>query len=581
MPKSTKAILDCSTRRPDDTTRPPRPLRGRAKALTTVVSLALLTACSAAPPMHTVPPTPSVPPLSAAQREAVGIITLGHVTRNADLGASLGGYRVDSFCAGPIAGVIANVGDTDVTERFRATFARVMGDQLGFRVAGEMDTLFRRTGADSKAEFVVAARIEDLRFSLCRQQNLVGRQIGLSGEATARIAWRMLDRKTERLIYDGETVARGAQMTPALVHIEEVLLTRLFQDALIRLAADNRFRRAVISGIPRADALRQAEAMSSGWPPTAPAPWAGSSPASGLLTLTGPPLHTRPFSANADRIRAATITILGMTGHGSGFFVTHDGWALTNNHVVTDNDVLRVRLVDGRELWARVVRRHPLRDVALLRVAGQGLEALPIRPTLAQVSETTYAIGTPMDRALGQTVSQGIISAWRPGASRGLDVYQATTPVHRGNSGGPLVDAWGNVVAITVSGLTHGRTALGSSLSFFIPVHDALRHLGLTIVATPGAGAVGAPPTVDAGGRPGPWTAPSWTAPHATPPAGAMWTADMVPAPSRSSSPGAGPAAPPRTSLSVPPPPGGAVLDAPPPPAPTSGPVPPGRAPLL
>ncbi len=554
--------------------------------MTTVITLALLTACSAAPPLHTVPPTPPVPPLSPAQYEAVGIITLGHVTRNADPGASFGGYRVDSFCAGPIAGVAAHVGDANVTERFRATFARVMGDRLGFRVAGEMDALFRPTGADSKAEFVVAARIEDLRLSLCRRVNLLGRQIGLSGEATARIAWRMLDRKTERLIYDGETLARGAQRTPALVRIEDVLLTRLFEDALIRLAADNRFRRAVVSGVPRADALRQAEAMSGGWPPApsraptaAPAPWTTASANPGTLTLTGPPLYTRPFSANADRIRAATITIMGMTGHGSGFFVTRDGWALTNNHVVTDNEVLRVRLVDGRELWARVVRRHPGRDVALLKVVGQGLEALPIRPTLAQVSETTYAIGTPMNRALGQTVSQGIISAWRPRARRGLDVYQATAPVHGGNSGGPLVDAWGNVVAITVSTVTDGRAALGSSLSFFIPVHDALRHLGLMIVPTPGA----PPMTVHTGGQPGHWTAPmaaaSSTAPHTTPP-DAPGTMGMVSAPGWPS-PDTKSFAPPGPSLSVPPPPGGAVLDAPLPPAPTLGPVTPGRVPLL
>nr|WP_246423096.1 trypsin-like peptidase domain-containing protein [Roseospira visakhapatnamensis] len=289
-----------------------------------------------------------------------------------------------------------------------------------------------------------------------------------------------------------------------------------------------------------------------------------------------------------------------MQGHGSGFFVSPDGWALTNAHVVDQGDVVRVRLVDGRELWARVARRHPIRDVALLRVVGQGLAAVPIRPTLARVSETTYAVGTPVDRDLGQTVSQGIISAWRPGDRHGMDVYQATTPIHSGNSGGPLVDAWGNVVAITVSTI-RGGGAMGSSLSFFIPVHDALRHLGVVIqpapaapqppafmphpmppaMASPMVPSMGLPMTTPMppgfGGmtaHPGPAATPPWSAPGT-----------RRGAPSISTPPPLDPRVAPvdaPASLSIPPPPGGAPLEAPPPPAATvPDRVTPGRVPLL
>jgi len=529
----------------------------------------LVAACSAAPDLPTVPPAPSVPPLSAAQREVVGLLALDRVLQSAGPGTDQGGYRSDTFCAGPIGGVSAQVGDPQFAIRLHATFARVIGDHLGFRVAGDPNTLFPQASAASQAEFLLAARVEDLRYSLCRQLTLLGRQIGLTGEVTARFTWQMLDRKTGRLVYDGRTLAHGEQIEPVLTQIEGVLLDRLFEDALVRLAADNRFRRAVVSDLPSTDALRRAEAQATEWtrtgPPDGGRPWgaplapsgivapngwaAGPSPtaahsrpfaadasAAGLLTLTGPPFFVRPFAVNADRIRAATVTVLGMGNHGSGFFLTDDGWLLTANHVVADSDVVRVRLLDGRDLWARVVRRHPLRDVALLRVAAHGLDALPIRPTRADVSETTYAIGTPLDRALGQTVSQGIISAWRPDSKDGLDVYQATTPVHGGNSGGPLVDAWGNVVAITVSTMTSGAGAsFGSSVSFFIPIHDALRHLGIEVLTgSHAASPAGLPAadttaivTPDAAAMP--WDAGAFQGqPTVPPPPGA----DTLPAPS-------------------------------------------------
>ncbi|MBB4313740.1 S1C family serine protease [Roseospira marina] len=481
-----------------------------------VLAAALLAACAGPVPLHEVPPRPEVPPLTPAQQAAVGTVALADVAVSAD--AETGRCRLDAVC-GPGGPVRPWSESRDVTEPLRTVFRATLGETLGFRVAGDPDDLFGYARAHADAEFQLAARFRSVRYDLCREVNLLGFPVGTSGAASADIAVQLLDQKTGQVAYQTRVTARATLDDPLGSGAEERLRAAVFADALHRLAADNGFRRALVSGIPSHDALRRAEGVpapgpygalpstADGWgaawsagaspgvhptasygTPTAYAGFGGgglSAPSAafatgspGGLTLSGPPLFAEPLALNVEQVRAATVTVLGMAGHGSGFFLTRDGWVLTNAHVVAGGDVFRLRLVDGREVWARVERRHPRRDVALLKAIGQGFAALPLRPTLAQASETAYAIGTPRNRGLGQSVSQGIISAYRPQGLDGLDVYQATTPIHPGNSGGPLVDAWGNVVALAVAMLSDSRQGVG----FFIPVHDAVRHVGVRVI---------------------------------------------------------------------------------------------------
>jgi len=416
-------------------------------------------------------------------------------------------------------------GEQTITDDLQDVFISELGTRLGFRVVGNPDDLFGRSTARAEAEFQLAARIRSLRFDLCHEVNILGLGVGSSGAASGEVMMQLLDQKTGQVVYETRVTAAARLKEPVNGWPTDLLRAMVFRDALQRLAADNAFRRALISGLPTSDALRQADQRHGGYggyrPPTPYAPPAPSA-ATGGLQFMGPPLFAEPLALNVNRIRAATVTVLGMASHGSGFFITNDGWVLTNNHVIEGSDVFRLQLVDGREVWARVERRHPQRDVALLKAVGQGFEALPLRPTMAQISETTFAIGTPQLRSLGQTVSQGIISAYRSGGPGGMDLYQATTPIHGGNSGGPLVDAWGNVVAISESIITNNAQRLGSGLGFFIPIHDALRFLGVQVVNPmpgrgPGAGPGQASPLQYAPGYPPP-QAPAGMPPYPLPP---------------------------------------------------------------
>ncbi len=152
---------------------------------------------------------------------------------------------------------------------------------------------------------------------------------------------------------------------------------------------------------------------------------------------------------------------------------------LTNNHVVGEAKRVLVEFPSGLRVEGEVIRSHKLRDVALVRVPVRGLKILPIRDEPARVGEAVYAIGTPILRQYRASLTRGIVSAWRKDERSRLELIQSDVDIQGGNSGGPLVDARGNVVGISVSGIGVGKLSAG--LNFFIPIHDALAKLNLEI----------------------------------------------------------------------------------------------------
>jgi S1-C subfamily serine protease len=174
-------------------------------------------------------------------------------------------------------------------------------------------------------------------------------------------------------------------------------------------------------------------------------------------------------------LRPGVVTVFAGGGHGSGFFLTRDGYLLTNEHVVREAKYVKVRLITGREVVGEVLRTDSRGDVALIKVEEAGMNALPIRTDEPAVGEDVYAIGTPLEPKLSTTVSRGIVSAYR--AEDGQKLIQSDVTILPGNSGGPLLDRNGNVVGIAVSGRVYGRGMAG--INFFIPITDALAALSL------------------------------------------------------------------------------------------------------
>ncbi|MFY2944465.1 trypsin-like peptidase domain-containing protein [Achromobacter xylosoxidans] len=174
------------------------------------------------------------------------------------------------------------------------------------------------------------------------------------------------------------------------------------------------------------------------------------------------------------------------TSLGSGVVVNHDGYVLTNYHVVQAADAIEVALADGRKDTAKVVGADPDTDLAVLKLATlRNLPAATLAPDRGlRVGDVVLAIGNPF--GVGQTTTQGIVSALgRNGL--GLNTYenfiQTDAAINPGNSGGALVDAQGNLVGINTAIYSESGGSMG--IGFATPI-DIARRVMDEIVKTGG-----------------------------------------------------------------------------------------------
>ena len=138
-------------------------------------------------------------------------------------------------------------------------------------------------------------------------------------------------------------------------------------------------------------------------------------------------------------------------GQGSGFFVSADGYLVTNNHVIDKTSEVEVLTDDGRTLTAKVVGTDPKTDLALLKVEGTGFPYVELAPGAPRIGDWVLAVGNPF--GLGGTVTAGIVSARGRdiGAGPYDDFLQIDAPVNRGNSGGPAFNLKGQVVGVNTA----------------------------------------------------------------------------------------------------------------------------------
>jgi Do/DeqQ family serine protease len=161
-------------------------------------------------------------------------------------------------------------------------------------------------------------------------------------------------------------------------------------------------------------------------------------------------------------------------GLGSGVIVTNDGYILTNHHVIDGAEQIRIELVDRRTFDAKIVGSDPRSDLAVLKIESTDLPTLTLgNSDQVRVGDVALAVGNPL--GIGQTVTAGIISA--KGRSTGLsdgsfeDFLQTDAPINRGNSGGALVNANGELIGINsqILSTTGGNIGIG----FAIPANMA------------------------------------------------------------------------------------------------------------
>ena len=159
-------------------------------------------------------------------------------------------------------------------------------------------------------------------------------------------------------------------------------------------------------------------------------------------------------------------------GQGSGFFISADGYAVTNNHVVENAESVEVKTDDGKTHKAKVIGTDPRTDLALIKVDGSGYPFVKLADKTPRIGDWVLAVGNPF--GLGGTVTAGIVSARGRdiNASPYDDFIQIDAPVNKGNSGGPTFDVDGNVIGVNTAIYSPSGGSVG--IAFAIPA-DTVR----------------------------------------------------------------------------------------------------------
>lgn len=162
-------------------------------------------------------------------------------------------------------------------------------------------------------------------------------------------------------------------------------------------------------------------------------------------------------------------------GLGSGVLIRSDGYIVTNDHVIGSADKLQVMLHDGRTFTAEIVGRDQNSDLAVIQIDETDLPTVILAPSDdVRVGQWVMAFGSPLDEALDNTVTAGIVSAIGRTSNRLArinlysDFIQTDAAINRGNSGGPLVNMSGQLVGINSAILS--PTGNNAGIGFAIPV---------------------------------------------------------------------------------------------------------------
>jgi len=157
-----------------------------------------------------------------------------------------------------------------------------------------------------------------------------------------------------------------------------------------------------------------------------------------------------------------------VTGQGSGFFISADGYAVTNNHVVDSADKVEVTTDDGKAYSAKVIGTDARTDLALIKVeGGSNFPYAKLSDSKPRIGDWVLAVGNPF--GLGGTVTAGIVSASGRDIGNGPydDFIQIDAPVNKGNSGGPAFNTEGEVMGVNTAIYSPSGGSVG--IAFSIP----------------------------------------------------------------------------------------------------------------
>jgi len=170
----------------------------------------------------------------------------------------------------------------------------------------------------------------------------------------------------------------------------------------------------------------------------------------------------------------SAVSILTSYGSGTGVVLSRDGYIVTNAHVVEDAPSISVRLFDDREFTAILIGCDSISDLAVLRIDARDLTAAQFGDSeILRVGDSVVAIGNPLGVELRGTYTDGIISAINRDVSmngRSMTLIQTNAALNSGNSGGPLINCYGQVIGINTMKIGAFADSAGvEGIGFAIP----------------------------------------------------------------------------------------------------------------
>lgn len=164
--------------------------------------------------------------------------------------------------------------------------------------------------------------------------------------------------------------------------------------------------------------------------------------------------------------KEAVAVIVGSNSRGTGFFITHDGYMLTNHHVIEQNEPFRISLPNGEQYEAEVIESIEEPDLALLKVDGHDLPYLPLREHGAEIDEEVYVIGNPGLQL--SIVNEGTIEQTDGHYQR----MRITNTILPGHSGSPVISKDGQVVGVVYARTTGNEAGYGLA----VPLEQIYDH---------------------------------------------------------------------------------------------------------
>ena len=201
----------------------------------------------------------------------------------------------------------------------------------------------------------------------------------------------------------------------------------------------------------------------------------------GKQQLTMPEVYAANVNSVVSINVSTTTNVFGRTtesaASGSGFFITKDGYILTNYHVIEGASTVKVTAYDGTTYDAAVIGGDKDYDIAVIKVEGTNFQPVVIgKSGSVQIGETVAAVGNPLGE-LTFSMSQGIVSCVNRAINvdgKPFNMIQVDCSINPGNSGGPLFNSYGEVIGIVSAKYSSYSNTTVEGIGFAIPINDVV-----------------------------------------------------------------------------------------------------------